>query len=190
MTVAEAPKKPGSSPVPLPLSVKAFQALGEMGLLPKDTELLYGQVYQRLAKSPYHTYLQQVLADGLRAALPTGYYLRTDQPITCPDSEPEPDLAVVRGRKEDHRLEHPHAAEFIIEVCVTSHEYDRLKLRAYAKAGVKELWLILAPEKQIEVFREPAGGRFVQHAIHGPGGRVQTVAAPKFAVDLKTLFAK
>jgi len=86
MTVAEAPKKPGSSPVPLPLSVKAFQALGEMGLLPKDTELLYGQVYQRLAKSPYHTYLQQVLADGLRAALPTGYYLRTDQPITCPDS--------------------------------------------------------------------------------------------------------
>jgi hypothetical protein len=33
--------------------------------------------------------------------------------------------------------------------------YDRSKLRAYASAGVKECWLVLGREKQIEVNRQP-----------------------------------
>jgi hypothetical protein len=39
-------------------------------------------------------------------------------------------LAVVAGRKEDFRHDHPHTAELVIEICITSHDYDRSKLRA------------------------------------------------------------
>ena len=67
-------------------------------------------------------------------------------------------MAVVRGAEEDFRLEHPRTAELVTEVCVSSAEYDRSKLRAYAGAGVKECWLVLGHEKQIEVYRHPAGG--------------------------------
>ncbi len=100
MTVAEAPRTAGRGPQPLPLSVEAYHALGEMGLIPERTELLYGQIFNKMPKSPYHSYLYQCLAEALQATLPPGKYLRAEQPIICTDSEPEPDLAVVLGARK------------------------------------------------------------------------------------------
>src|SRR6266487_2820531 len=126
------------------LSVKAYHALTEMGLVPNQTELLYGQVFHKMSKSPVHSFLALRLLRLLHA--------------------------VVLGREEDYRQEHPRTAEVVIEVCVTSHDYDRSKLRAYANAGVKECWFVLAQDNQIEVHRQPAGDQFAERAVHGPGG--------------------
>ena len=189
MTVIEKPKPVVRGPQIWPLGVKAYHTLGEMGLIPEKTELLYGQVFHKMPKSPFHTYLLQFLLELLRAAVPQGVLVRTEQPITCADSEPEPDLSVVRGTIADFRHSHPITAELVIEICVSSHEYDRSKLRAYASAGVKECWLVLGPEKQIEVHRQPQGEQYAEHAIHGPGGSVASTAVPSFTVDLASLFA-
>jgi Uma2 family endonuclease len=164
--------------------------LGELGLIPKNTELLYGFVYTKISKSPFHSFLLQFLHEALLRVLPSGRLLRTEQPIMCGDSEPEPDLAVGIGRKEDFRLDHPHTAEFVIEVCITSHDYDRSKLRAYANAAVKECWLVLGPEKQIEVYRQTKDRQFTEHTVHGPGGMLTSTALPEFTLSLDTFFAK
>jgi len=190
MTAVQAAKAVGPGPRIWPLSVEAYHALGEMGLIPEKTELLYGQVYHKMPKSPAHSFLLQCLFDAIYALIPSGMHLRSEQPVTCADSEPEPDLSVVRGSKEDYRHEHPHTAELVIEVCVTSQDYDRSKLRGYAKAGVKECWLVLAPERQIEVHRQPAGEQFSERSVHGPGGRLASTAVPGISVELDTLFAK
>lgn len=184
------------SPTPLrgaqlwPLSVTAYRALGEAGLIPKNTELLYGLVYTKMSKSPFHSFLVVRLLRLLRAVLPPTHMVRSEQPITCMDSEPEPDISVVRGRESDFLDDHPTTAEFVVEVCVTSHDYDRSKLRAYASAGVKECWLVLGPEKKIEVYRQPKDGQFTEHAVHGPGGTLISTALPEFALSLDALFAK
>ncbi len=170
-----------------PLSVEAYHALGEAGLIPKRTELLYGFIYHKMSKSPLHSFLVQLLQDLLHSVVPAGFIVRTEQPITCSDSEPEPDLAVVRGQVADFRQEHPHTAELVVEVCVTSGEYDRSKLRAYASAGVKESWLVLAREKQLEVHRLPDAGQFAEHTVHGPGSRLTSTAMPSLTVDLAKL---
>ena len=190
MTEVEESKAEVRDPQVLPLSVKAYHALGEMGLIPKQTELLYGQVFHKISKSPLHSFLAMRLLRLLQTLVPTGCLCRTEQPITCQDSEPEPDLAVVRGREEDFWNEHPTTAELVIEVCVTSQDYDRSKLRAYANANVKECWLVLAPDKQIEVHRQPAGGQYADWAVLGPGDRLTSVAVLEIAVDLDALFAK
>ena len=189
MTAIETKKAVVSGPKMWPLTVEAYHALGEMGLIPEKTELLYGQVFHKMPKSPSHSFLLQCLIEAIQPVLPPGMYLRSEQPITCADSEPEPDVAVLRGRKEDYRLEHPHSAELVVEVCVTSHDYDRSKLRAYARAGVKECWLVLGPEKQIEVHRKPAGEEFAEHSLHGPGGQLTSDAVPEISVKLDDLFA-
>jgi Uma2 family endonuclease len=160
-----------------------------LGLLPESTELLHGQIIQKMSKSPLHTYLQQFLADLLRPLLPAGLYLRVEQPITCSDSELESDLALVRGRSEDYRREHPRTAELLIEICVSSHDFDRSKLRAYASASVKECWLVLAPKRQIEVYRQPAGQRYELRSVHKSGQRLTSSAVPQITVDLAALFA-
>src|SRR5216117_2359810 len=190
MTQFETSEAGTHGPEVLPLSVKAYHALGEMGLIPKQTELLYGQVFQKMSKSPLHSFLALRLLRLLQALIPPGFLCRPEQPITCHDSEPEPDLAVVHGREEDFRQEHPRTAELVIEVCVTSHDYDRSKLRAYANAGVKECWFVLAQDNQIEVHRQPAGEQFAECAVHGPGGRLTSSAVPEIALDLDVLFAK
>src|SRR5215468_1505072 len=172
-----------------PLSVPAYHALGEAGLIPKRTELLYGFVYHKMAKSPLHSSLVQFLQKQLLETVPSDLLVRTKQPITCVDSEPEPDLAVVRSKIADFRLAHPRTAELIIEVCVTSADYDRSKLRAYARAAVKEYWLVLAPERQVEVHRSPVGDHFNERNIHGLGAQLRSSALPAFLVDLKDLFA-
>ncbi len=190
MTEVEAPNAVVPDPRVWPLSVKAYHALGEIGLIPEKTELLYGQVYHKAPKSPFHGLLMMRLLEWLRRALPPGLHVRQEQPITSPDSEPEPDLSVVRGSIEDYATEHPRTAELVIEVCVSSHEYDRSKLRAYANASVKEVWLVLGPEKQIEVHRRPVGEAFAERAVYGPGGRVASTSVAQFAVELDALFAK
>jgi Uma2 family endonuclease len=185
-----------SPPVPLcggelwPLSVAAYRALGEAGLIPSNTELLYGFVYTKMSKSPFHSFLLQFLPEALTRVLPAGRLLRTEQPITCGDSEPEPDLAVVAGRKEDYRHDHPHTAEFVIEVSISSHDYDRSKLRAYASAGVKECWLVLGPEKKIEVYRQPKDGQYADQSSHGPGATLTSTALPEFTLSIEAFFAK
>jgi Uma2 family endonuclease len=172
-----------------PLSVEAYHALGEAGLIPERTELLYGVVFHKMSKSPYHSFLVQLLQELLYRALPTGFIVRTEQPLTSVDSEPEPDLAVVRGDKADFRSSHPRTAELVVEVCVTSADYDRSKLRAYAQAGVKECWLVLAPEKVIEVYHRPEAKQFADRKIYGVGARLTCLSISSLTVDLSSLFS-
>jgi len=185
-----------SPPVPLrgaqlwPLSVAGYRALGELGLIPKNTELLYGLVYAKMSKSPFHSFLVLRLLRLLSSALSPTYLVRSEQPINCQDSEPEPDVSVVRGAETDFLADHPRTAELVIEVCITTHDYDRSKLRAYAAAGVKECWLILGPEKKIEVYRLPTDGRYAEQTLHGPGGTLAGVALPEFTLALDDFFAK
>lgn len=190
MNAVETPTRRPSEPQIWPLSVKAYHTLGELGLIPERTELLYGQVFEKMPKSPLHAALFLRLLELLQKMLPSGFHLRPEQPITCDNSEPEPDMAVVRGRKEEFWEEHPHSAELVVEICVTSHQYDRSKLRAYATAGVKECWLVLVPEKQIEVYRRPITDRFEEVSLHGPGGHVCSVAVPEISVELGALVSK
>lgn len=114
MKTVEAPPALPCGAQPWPLSLAAYHALGEAGLVPRNAELLYGFVYQKIPKSPYHCFLLTRLLRLLLAVLPEGRLLRSEQPITCDDSEPEPDLSVVRGSEYDFRLEHPKTAELVI----------------------------------------------------------------------------
>ena len=188
MTVIEAPKPVVRDPQVWPLGVKAYHALGDLGLIPERTELLYGQIFQKMPKSPFHRLLLMRLLELLQRILPPGLHVQPEQPIRCGDSEPEPDLSVIRGSINDYSAEHPHTAELVIEICVSSHDYDRSKLRAYAIAGVKECWLVLGPEKQIEVHRQPQGEQFAERALHGPGGSLNSTAVPSFTVEMDSLF--
>ena len=188
MAVIETLKSAAGGPNLWPLSVKAYHALGEMELIPEKTELLYGQIFHKMPKSPFHCLLLMRILELLQKSLPSGLHVRPEQPIVCGDSEPEPDLSVVRGSINDYQTEHPHTAELVIEICVSSHEYDRSKLRAYAGANVKECWLVLGPEKTIEVHRQPQGERYGERSIHGPGGILSSTAVSGFRADLATLF--
>lgn len=173
-----------------PLSVAAYRTLGEAGLIPANTELLYGFVYKKVSKSPLHSALVRRLLKLLREMKLSGCSISTEQPISFGNSEPEPDIAIIRGGEEDFWENHPKTAELVIEVCVTSHDFDRSKLPAYAAAGVKECWLVLGPGKQIEVHREPKDRTYRRTEICGPGGSLTSIAVPECVIRLEEMFAR
>jgi len=70
MKATEALPTPLSGAKMWPLSVEAYHALGEAGLIPKRTELLYGIVYHKMPKSPLHSYLLLRLLDCFRSFCP------------------------------------------------------------------------------------------------------------------------
>jgi hypothetical protein len=174
---------------PWPMSVEAYHVLGEAGVIPENTELLYGFVYPKMPKSPLHWYLFQRLLSLLASMKLPGLLVRSEAPLTFVNSEPEPDIAIVRGIPEDFRAKHPTTAELVIEVCVSSHEYDRSKLRAYAIAGVKQCWLVLGPEKQVESYSVPKDGVYTKRFMHGVGGIITCESIPSVTMDLDSIFA-
>jgi Uma2 family endonuclease len=175
-------------PARWPLSVEAYHTLGDMGLIPKKSELLHGFVFHKMSKSPLHTLLVLRLIQLIQACLPAGCHLRAEQPLTFADSEPEPDISIVRGSVEDYPKGHPTTAELVVEVCVTSHDYDRDKLAAYAAAGVREVWLVLGPERVVEVYRRPEAGRYVESAVLPADGTLDSATLPGVRVRLPELF--
>ncbi len=171
-----------------PLSVEAYHALGEAGLIPEKTELLYGFVFNKMPKSPIHTYLAGLIASWLRALQLSGMLVRQEQPLTLAESEPEPDIAVVIGAETDFIHRHPGTAELAIEIAVSSHDYDRDKAAAYAAAGIPEFWIVLVPERKIEVYRQPVEGTYTAVTAFSGDENVASIRVPDFAVKPSVLF--
>jgi len=71
MSVTLAPA-PSALPKVWPLSVAAYHALDEMGLIPERTELLYGTIYYKVPKTPRHSLLSQRSLRLLQRAVPSG----------------------------------------------------------------------------------------------------------------------
>src|SRR5213594_382702 len=84
-----------------PLSVEEYHRLGEFNEHGRRTELVRGIVIEKMSKTPLHASIARRLYDLIAAVLPKGLIVRREDPITLADSEPEPDIAVVRGSSSD-----------------------------------------------------------------------------------------
>ncbi|MEP0753575.1 Uma2 family endonuclease [Coleofasciculus sp. FACHB-125] len=142
------------------LSVEQYHQMIRLGILSDDdpVELLDGWLVYKMPKNPPHRATTKLTLNALEAVIPEGWYVDTQEPITLADSEPEPDVVVVRGSTRDYLDRHPGASDIalIIEVADSTLERDRTsKQRLYARAGIPIYWIINLPEKQIEVYTEP-----------------------------------
>ena len=61
---------------------------------------------------------------------------------------------------------------------------------SYAQAGVKEFWLVLVPERRVEVHRVPAGDRFVETTVVNLGDELASGALPEVRLDLCEIFER
>jgi Uma2 family endonuclease len=120
-------------------------------------ELIGGDLIVAEPIGPYHVTSLGKTGEALRAALPNGWIIRGQSPIALDDeSEPEPDLAVVRGTWEDFRDAHPSRPALLIEIAESSLLFDRnQKGSAYARAGLSDYWIVNLVDRVLEVYRDP-----------------------------------
>ena len=171
------------------LSVQEYHRLGEYNENGRRTELIRGIVIEKMSRSPLHCTLAKRLYDLLARLLPAGFVVRREDPLTLADSEPEPDVSVVRGAEADFSSAHPTTAELVVEVAVSSAALDRENASLYAEAGVTEYWIVLAAEKKIEVYRRPVAGRYQETRAVGANEVLVCSAAPAAQIRVADLFA-
>ena len=103
-------------------------------------------------------------------------------------SEPRPDVALLRPRADFYARAHPRPRDVVlaIEVMDSRGTYDRaLKLPLYARAGLREVWLVDLRTETVEIHAHPAlrGYRTSRSLSRGqiltPGGFSRT----RFRVD-------
>lgn len=173
-----------------PLSVEAYHTLGEAGLIPEKTELLRGFVFRKMPKSPFHRAILQRLLERLNASLKRdAFWVQSEQPLTCGDSEPEPDISVIRGSNEDFLDRHPETAELAVEISINTREMDRAKAAIYAAAGVKEYWLVDVLARAIEIHTNPREGRYEDCTVIGAEATAESSTVQGFRVEVAALLA-
>ncbi len=156
-------------------------------------QLLDGEILEMTPQSPDHALAVRAVEEALRRVFTHGYDVRVQMPLGVgDDSEPEPDVAVVRGHFRDFRT-HPLTAELVVEVADSSLEFDRSRKAArYASAGIPEYWIVNLVDRRVEVLRDPAGapagepGYQTQFAA-GVGDTVAALLHPNHRIEVISL---
>jgi Uma2 family endonuclease len=144
----------------LRLSIEQYHAMIQAGILTDDdpVELLEGLLVFKMAKNPPHRLATGLTRTALENILPPGWYVDSQEPITLQNSEPEPDIAVIRGDRRQYPDRHPGAEDIamIIEISDSTLQRDRtIKKRIYARAGIPFYWIVNLAESQVEVYSQP-----------------------------------
>ena len=172
-----------------PTTVEEYHRQPERNANGKRTELIRGIVIEKMSKSPFHKALATRLYRHFLAHLPEGYSAWKEEPLALRDSEPEPDASVLRGDWSEFEVRHASSAELVVEVAVSSAALDRANAALYAEAGVKEYWIVLGPERTVEVYRRPEGGRYQEMHTFGLDHTLECSSVPGVRIRLGDLFA-
>lgn len=170
----------------MPIPVDLYHALSAAGVIDQKTELIEGIIIRKMTKSPLHAFIASELYRFFDASLPPDLVLRKEDPITLAESEPEPDIALVKGRRRDFINSHPNHAELVVEVAISSIELDRQKIAVYAAAAIAECWIVLPEQKTIEIYRKPIPGKrkYADKIIMTAGQTIETICGPLKLQDL------
>ena len=158
------PTQMKSVPTLYRFSVAQYHRMIRAGILTEDdrVELLEGLIVDKMPHNPPHDGTLTRIQRRLARQLPENWLLRVQCAITLKTSEPEPDLAIVKGPEEVYFTRHPqpHDIALLIEVADTSLEGDRQdKGPTYARARIPVYWIVNLIGRQIEVYTEPKGGK-------------------------------
>ena len=171
------------------MSVTEYHQLGEFNEHGRRTELIRGIAVEKMSKSHLHSSIATRLYRIILARIPDGYSAWKEEPLTLRDSEPEPDISVVKADWTAHDHGHPATAALVIEVAVTNPDDDRALAEIYAEAGVGEYWVVLPRERAIEVFRQPEGLAYRDVCRCGFADELACSTVPGVKLALAELFA-
>ncbi|MGH7390639.1 MAG: Uma2 family endonuclease [Candidatus Rokuibacteriota bacterium] len=138
-----------------------YYRMAEAGILGEDdrVELIRGEIVEMSPIGRRHRAFVGNLNQLLAVRLAGRAIVWVQNPIVLTDdTEPQPDLAVLRRRPVPYKEREAWAEDalLLVEVADSSLAYDRTtKLRLYAEAGIPEYWVVDCAAEAVEVYRMP-----------------------------------
>ena len=172
-------------------TVEEYDRMGQVGILSEDdrVELIDGEIIEMPPIGSPHSAVTSRLAALLARVMEGRAIFRVQDPIRLGSySQPQPDVVLVRPREDYYASGHPGPADvlLVVEVADTSIAYDRqVKIPLYARAGVREVWIIDLAAEKVAVFRHPSGADYRSISTSGRGDVLSVEALPGITVPLE-----
>jgi Uma2 family endonuclease len=161
----------------LRFTLAEYWALRDSGFLDHDIryEFLEGWIVPKVTQKPPHAWAVSHVDQVIE--LPSEWFMRVQCAINTDDSEPEPDVAIVRSPDTRYVTRHPRRDDIglLIEVSEATLYEDRRKAEIYAADGIAVYWIINLVDRQIEVHTDPdaANRDYRNREVFTPGQSIE-----------------
>jgi Uma2 family endonuclease len=168
-------------------NVEEYYRMAETGVLRPGArvELLDGEIIDMSPIGPFHGGVTIFLTEFFSATAKHRWVKAVQTPVRLNDhSEPQPDLMLLKPPATRYRKRHPRPEDvfLLVEISDSSLERDlEVKLPAYARSGIAEVWMVDLNEQTIEVYCQPRIAGYASKTVLGAGD----MAAPQMFPDAK-----
>ena len=158
-------------------TVDEYHRMIQTGLLTEDdpVELLEGWIIYKMPRNPPPDVAIDLAREAIESRLAGDWRVRVQSAVTTSDSEPEPDLAVVRGPARRYIGRHPAPEDIalVVEVAGSSFDHDRdVKGPVYAAAGIPVYWVVNLVDGRVEVYTNPSPAGYTRRDDFNGGGAI------------------
>jgi Uma2 family endonuclease len=173
--------------------VAEYHRAADAGVFAPDErlELIDGEIIRMSPQKGPHLVVTGLTRAVMENLFSAGWIVLVQAPLALGlESEPEPDLAVVRGEWRDFVAGPPTTAELVIEVSDSTLPFDQgTKAKLYARAGIADYWIVNLPQRVLEIRRRPDPAREEYHSIsrHGSEETVSPLADSAASVAVRDL---
>lgn len=165
-------------------SVEEYHRLARSGILKEEdkVELVQGEIVEMSPIGPKDASTVTRMVRLLTEIFKDQYLISPQNPIQLGlDSEPEPDIVILKEKADFYATCHPKAEEviFIIEVADSTLQYDKeVKLALYAQSGIAEYWIVDLQAHQLMIHSFPDGNTYQQLECFQSGEDVFSTLLP------------
>jgi Uma2 family endonuclease len=171
-------------------SINEWHELVNSGALEgKPVELLEGNIVEMSPEGVEHSYTNDSVVKYLRRILANLADVKESHPVTLDNSEPAPDIAIVRLPETIYRHHHPYPQDiyWLIEVANKTLKKDlEQKIITYARNGIPEYWVIDLVNKKLIVHTQPKDNNYSQ-IVEYRAGIVTPLAFSNIRIELDKL---
>lgn len=174
-------------------TVAEYEQMISAGVLGEDDrlELIEGEIIKMSPIGSLHVFIVNQLNDLLGTRLRKRAIVSVQNPIRLANSQPQPDLTLLRPavRRRPDLL--PSAADvlLLIEVADTTARFDQsVKVPLYGREGISEYWLIDLSNSVVEVYRGPVAGGYRTKQTFAIGDVLVPEAFPDLHLDVQDIF--
>ena len=167
-----------------------YHRMGQVGILGEDDrlELLEGEIVEMAPIGSRHQATVNRLTELFSNRVSDRAMVSVQGPIRlAEDSEPQPDVTLMRRRTDFYATSHPGPEDVLLLVGVSdiSIEYDRVvKVPLYARHGITEVWLVGLEAGVVEVYRSPTDQGYQEITRLGRGQGLTLAALPGLEVGV------